>query len=205
MARTYDATRRQEAAHKTREAILAAAFVLHGQGIFNLEPLAEAANVSVATVRKHFPNRELLFEGCTAYGLHQVTMPDFAALSRITDWREQLAAVARDAYALHEALFGQVWGAYRLEDESPVLARSLTQVHGAVEALADLVVAAWPNLGDDAPELRGLATALLGPLAYRALRVQGGLTPEQASRHAAAFLLHAFEAATPAGTEAAHR
>ena len=64
-----DASRRSAAAQRTREQIVAAAFHLHGEGVVQVEELARAARVSVATGRKRFPNREILFENCTAFGL----------------------------------------------------------------------------------------------------------------------------------------
>ena len=197
MARDYDSSRRQEAARRTREAILAAAFKLHGQGIVDLDSLAREADVSVATVRKHFPNRELLFEGCTTYGLHLAPMPDFVGLATLADPRERLAETVRQGYALHESLFGQVWGAFKLEDESPVLAGTLREVEGAVHALAETAVAAFPDCGDEAAELRGLVAGMLSPLTYRGLRVHGGLSPAQATRSTTALLLQAFEAGGP--------
>lgn len=194
MVRDYDSSRRQEAARRTREAILAAAFKLHGQGIFDLESLAREADVSVATVRKHFPNREVLFEACTGYGLHLAPMPDFAALAARADARDRLATAVHQAYAFHESLLGQVWGAFKLEDESPVLASTLRQVEGAGEALAETVVTAWPDLGDRAGRLRGLVTGMLSPLTYRGLRVHGGLSPDEAVGYATELLLSALEA-----------
>ncbi|MBI5947522.1 MAG: TetR/AcrR family transcriptional regulator [Chloroflexi bacterium] len=205
MARNYDSSRRQDAARRTREAILAAAFKLHGEGVLDLDTLAREADVSVATVRKHFPNRELLFEGCTTYGLHLVPLPDFAALAAITDPRQRLARAVHEAYGFHEALFGQIWSGFKLEDESPALAATVRQVESVAGALAERVVEAWPDRGDEASELRGLVAGMLSPLTYRGLRLHGGLSPEQATRGTTTFLLQAFEAGgLPAGEEVAH-
>ncbi len=192
MPRSYDASRRQQAANRTREAILAAAFRLHGMGLLDLETLAQEADVSLATVRKHFPTRELLFEGCTAYGMHQVTLPDVGAIASIADPVERTREAARQAYATHEQLFGQVWGAYRLEDESPALAAVLAQSDELLEVIAGLIVDAWPLDEDRVKQTRGFVIGLLNPLTYRALRRYGGLTPEQATEQTQATLLHAL-------------
>ena len=93
MARKYDASRRSALAQRTREAILEAAFTLHGQGILDTESLAKAADVSVATIRKHFPTRELLFEGCTAFGMHLVPTPDLEAIGRVEDPADPLQSI----------------------------------------------------------------------------------------------------------------
>jgi AcrR family transcriptional regulator len=191
--RNYDASRRREAASRTREAILAAAFELHGRGELGLEALAAAANVSLATVRKHFPNRELLFEACTNYGLHLVPTPDPHAIASIEDPGERLAEAVTQAYRLHEALFGQVWAAYRLEDESPALAAALHQVEAVSAELAGSAVAGWPGSDASRGDLPRLVAGLLGPLTYRGLRVHGQLSPGAATGLVTTLLLQALE------------
>ncbi|MGI8925954.1 MAG: TetR/AcrR family transcriptional regulator [Tepidiformaceae bacterium] len=205
MSREYDASRRQQAAQRTREAILAAAFNLHGQGILDLESLARDADVSVATVRKHFPNREQLFQGCTAYGFHRVAVPDPAALAAIADPAQRLTQTVIQVYALHEALFGQEWSAYKLVDESPVMAATVDELEGLVTALVDIANAGWNGSDEACAATRGLVSGFLSPLTYRAFRIHGQLSPEQATRQATAMLLQALQAgAVPAREEAVH-
>lgn len=176
-------------AQKTREAILEAAFRLHSQGIFDTESLAREANVSVATVRKHFPTRELIFEGCTAYGMHLVSMPEFEALAALEGSEDRTRETVRQVYALHEALLGQAWVGFKLEDESPAMANVLRQIAGVVGAASEIVAGAWPARAGSGNTFRGFVSGMLSPLTYRALRVQSGLSPEDATAQVAQMLV----------------
>ncbi len=195
MSRKYDASRRIELARKTREGILEAAFRLHGQGILDTESLAKEANVSVATVRKHFPTRELLFEGCTAFGMHLVPMPDFEALAAIEDPADRARETVSQVHATLETLLGHVWAAFKLEDESPSLAAVLQQIDGVVAAGTDLVLAGWPPRAGSDTAFRGFVRGMLSPLTYRALRVQAGLSPRDATSQVAEALVRAGQSA----------
>jgi AcrR family transcriptional regulator len=180
-----------------------AAFRLHGEGVFDLEALAREADVSPATVRKHFPTREVLFEHCTAYGMHLVSPPDLPAIRATPDAAERTLLAVRQVYALHESLFGQIWGAYKLEDESPALAAVIGQVADVTASVADLIIEGWQIASRDAVALQGFTIGLLTPLTYRSMRVYGGLSPEQAIACTVEALLHAFgHAGIVAGKEA---
>jgi AcrR family transcriptional regulator len=203
VSRKYDASRRIALAEKTREAILEAAFRLHGQGIFDMERLAKEADVSVATVRKHFPTRELLFEGCTAFGMHLVPMPDLGAIAAIEDPADRAREAVRQVYALHEALLGQVWNGFKLEDESPSLAAVIQQIASIVGAAAQIVSAAWPARAGGGDAFHGFVSGMLSPLTYRALRIQAGLSPGDATSQVAEALVRAGESAPGAEEGAA--
>jgi len=191
-SRKYDASRRIEAAQRTREAILAAAFRLHGRSIYDMESLAAEANVSVATVRKHFPTRELLFESCTDWGMHTAVLPDLDLIGSVEEPAARTRLAVLQTYAFHESLFGQAWGAFKLEDESPALARILQRIEGLVGILADLVVEVWPIEAEQYAEVRGLVAGFLSPLTYRALKVHGGLSAEKAVERSSDALISAL-------------
>jgi AcrR family transcriptional regulator len=180
MPRKYDSSRRVQAAQKTRDAIAEVAFRLHGEGILDVETLAREADVSVATVRKHFPTREHLFEGCTAFGMHTVPMPDLTRLAAIADPEARTRQAVAETQMMNESVIGQMWSAFKLEDESPVMAATLQQMDSLNEAIAGLIVDAWGVPEARFNELRGVAVALLSPLTYRAMRRYGGLSLEQA-------------------------
>lgn len=194
MPRTYDSSRRAQAAEQTREAIAAAAFKLHGLGVLDFESLAREAGVSVATVRKHFPTRELVYEACTAYGMHQVPMPDIAALAVMKDTEACTREAVTQAYTLFDLVGGQMWMALKLEDESPAMANGLSQMEQMTLAVAAIVIATWGVPEHRLSEMRGVVVGLLSPLTYRALRHYGGLSQKQAIEQSVAALVHAFRA-----------
>lgn len=188
MARKYDGSRRAEAARRTREQIVAAAFRLHGRGILDFETLAQEADVSLATVRKHFPTRELLFQDCTAYGLHVAPMPNLEEIRQTADPTQRTELAIRQVFSMHESLLGQMWVACQMENESPTMASVLEQYQNLIAQVAAVVLDGWPIADANQDLARGQTIAMLSPLTYRALRLQGALSPEQAIFHTAAML-----------------
>jgi AcrR family transcriptional regulator len=203
MTRKYDASRREEAAQRTREAILDAAFKLHGLGIIDYDSLADEANVSVPTIRKHFPTREMLFEGCTSWGMRYATVPDLHLLANATDPEERTRLGVQQAYAFYESLLGQIWATYKYQDESPVLARTLKELERYIGQVTDVVMNGWEDRLSRDVEARSLVTGLLSFLTYYALREEGGLSPQQAADHIAEAVLDSFNTLTLKGREEA--
>ncbi len=189
MPRKYDSSRRAEAARQTRNQILDAAVRLHGEGILDIESLAREAGVSVATVRKHFPTREILFENCTAHGVRFAPLPDIEAIRAIDDGPRRIERAVREVYSFHESLLGQTWMSYLHEYESPALSATLKQLQGLIGQVIN--AALDPNGHGTAAEddRRPLLLAMLSPLTYRALRVHGGLSPAEAIASTATMLL----------------
>lgn len=194
MARKYDSTRRAEAAQKTREAILDAAFKLHGMGIIDFDALAAEANVSLATIRKYYPSREDLFAGCTEWGMRYAAMPDMDRIAVTAEPEDRLRLTVEQVHTLYESLFGQIWGTYQYQNESPVLTAVMDEFEHIIGPIIDLVFEVWPSeLGDD-PEARGLVRGLLSFLTYYALRREGGLSQEQASDRIAEAMTNSLRA-----------
>jgi len=172
MSRRYDSSRRQQAAEQTRQEILRAALRLHWEGVTELEPLAREAGCSLATVRKHFPTKEALFQGCTARFAESFTAPDLQALGSITEPGRRLEASVAELCRVHETMFGYAWLSARLQETSPTLHAELR----AYEELADAVTAIIvPASSPHASTVRGL----LDFLTYRALRISGQLSPAE--------------------------
>ncbi|MFO1054618.1 MAG: TetR family transcriptional regulator [Planctomycetota bacterium] len=176
MPRKYDASRRRASAQETRRRILDAAVRLHGQGVTAYEPLASAAGVSLATVRKHFPSREHLFQGCTSHFLANLQLPDFAAVARVRDAGQRLIRVVELVCALLDAAHDLVWHSAPFTDSSTALSTAAAQLSTLLdEATAALVDG--PGLGLRASSraaVRKRVRALLDPLTYRAFRTVAG-------------------------------
>lgn len=203
MPRKYDSSRRAAAAQQTRQDIVEAAFRLHGRGITDIESLAKEANVSVPTVRKHFPTREHIFEGCTAYGFHAVPMPDLDAIAAVEDPVERAREAVGQVYRTYEHLAGQIWVGYRFQGESPALAAVLEDVGATARDVVRLVLAAWPGLEGEHGQVFGAVLGFLSPLTHRALRVEAGLPADQVLAATTAAVLQAVEAGAAIGVGAA--
>lgn len=175
MARKYNASRRLKAAEKTRRDILRAALKLHWEGITEFQPLAREAGCSVATVRKHFPNREALFQCCTQAFAETLTLPDLSALRAIEDPAERLEQGVCELCRVHEAMFGYAWLSAQQRGNSMTLDAEMNAYEGLTDAITEIVA----NAGSSTT---ALCRGLLDFLTYRALRLSGKLSPAQASR-----------------------
>jgi AcrR family transcriptional regulator len=175
MSREYDSSRRQRQALETRRRILDAAVRLHAQGITEVRPLAEAAGVSLPTVRKHFPSKERIFEGCTAHFLASFTPPDFVAAAADAAPSARVARVVELLAGVHEASHHLIWHAYPAAAESPALAAALAGQAGLVEQAVDALAAPGDCRNAAASRRRARLRGLLDTLTYRALRVHAGL------------------------------
>ena len=173
--RRYDSSRRKQAAAETRRRILDAAMKLHWQGITELEPLAREAGCSLATVRKYFPTKESLFRDCTRTFAETLTLPDFEALASMTEPEARHELCVSELCRIHEAMFGYAWLSTHARRESATLDAEMEAYEGLADAITDILV---PESGTDWSVTRGL----LDFLTYRALRLSGGLSPEEARR-----------------------
>ena len=81
--RKYDMSKRDSAAERTRERIVAATITLHDQnGILgtSFDQIARAADVAPGTVRRHFPSLEELVIACGRHVWEDLRLPDLGHL-----------------------------------------------------------------------------------------------------------------------------
>ena len=175
MNRQYDSSRRKKVAEQTRSDILQAALKLHWQGITGFGPLADEAGCSLATLRKHFPSKEELFQNCTQTFAATLEMPDLQALGSITDKTRRIAESVSELCRIHEAMTGYAWlGAHQRED-SPTLDAVMNSYEGLADAITEIIT---PENSASSAIVRGL----LDFLSFRALRLSAQMTPEVATK-----------------------
>jgi AcrR family transcriptional regulator len=172
MVRQYDSSKRRKAAEQTRQDILQAALKLHWDGITEFEPLAREAGCSLATLRKHFPSKEMLFGSCTRAFAETVTMPDLTALGSITEPAQRIERSVSELCRMHEAMFGYAWLSAQQRKDSPTLDAEMNAYEGLADTIAEIIT---PFNSQKASLVRGL----LDFLSYRALRLSGQLSPER--------------------------
>jgi len=190
MARSYDSSRRRKAAEQTRRDILEAALRLHWRGITEFEPLAREAGCSLATLRKHFPSKEALFQNCTRTFAETLTMPDLAALGAMAEPKQRIESCVSELCRIHEAMLGYAWLGARQRETSPTLDAEMKAYEGLADAISGIVT---PQSEPGADVVRGL----LDFLTYRALRLSGELSPEQAARELTFILRQLIPGDTP--------
>ena len=181
MPRSYDSSRRKQAAEKTRKSIVEAALKLHWEGITEFEPLALEAGCSLPTLRKHYPNKEAIFGDCTRAFADSLAMPDLAALGEITEPVRRFEESVSELCRIHEAMFGYAWLASHMRKDSPTLDATMSAYDEMTDAFSQIIAREVPGKN---PLIRGLVDFLT----YRALRLSGDLTPEQARNELTAAL-----------------
>lgn len=172
MVRKYNSRRRKLAARQTRQDILKAALKLHWEGVTELEPLAREAGCSIATLRMHFPNKEVLFQNCTRAFAETLEMPDLAVLGAISQPNRRIERCVSELCRIHEAMLGYAWLSAHHRKDSPTLDSEMRAYEGLTDAICNLIL---PVESPNSPLVRGL----LDFLSYRALRLSGSLSAEQ--------------------------
>jgi len=175
MIRQYDSSRRKQTAMQTREKILQAAMKLHWQGITEYGPLALEADCSMATLRKHFPNKEDLFQNCTRTFAETLIMPDLTYLREIADPADSVTECVFELCRIHEAMFGYAWLSAHERKNSPTLDTEMSGYEGLADAIAGIITPAGSSKSS-------LIRGLLDFLTYRAMRLSGQLSPERATQ-----------------------
>jgi AcrR family transcriptional regulator len=99
--RRYRKTKRALSEEETKRRIIEATVALHqsvGPARTTLKAVAEAAGVQRATVYKHFPDLQALFDACTSQYYKRHPMPDPATWAHITSPSERLLRALSDLY-----------------------------------------------------------------------------------------------------------
>ena len=138
--RSYDMTNRARAREETRRRIVEATARLHAEnGVLGTswKEIADAADVSVATVYAHFPSLEELLPACGSLVMERVRPPSLeAAVEVVGDaetLEERLLRVARELFDFYER-----GGPYI---EVDVRERQLPEMQQWEQYLLDLVAA----------------------------------------------------------------
>ncbi|NLT06693.1 MAG: TetR/AcrR family transcriptional regulator [Solirubrobacterales bacterium] len=164
--RPYEKRRRAEQEQATRERITAAAVELHGTvgpAATTVSEVAKLAGVQRATVYRHFPDADDLFEACSSHWADAHPPPDMAPLAEIEDPRTRLAAALAGLYAYYRENETMLSNVFRDMPRLPGLAAATARRRAGFEALEQLLGHGWEG-GD--PELRAAAISLA--LDYRA-------------------------------------
>ena len=105
LPRPYRKTNRAVSEAETRNRIVEATVGLHqtvGPAKTTVTAIAEHARVQRATVYKHFPDLQTLFEACNARYYERHPMPDPASWSAIASPLERFRIALRELYAWYE-------------------------------------------------------------------------------------------------------
>jgi AcrR family transcriptional regulator len=148
--RPYRKRRRAQLEEETRLRITEATVDLHGSvgpARTTIRAVADHAGVQRATVYRHFPDEDALFDACSSHWLAQHPLPDPAAWAAIEDPDKRLRVALGDLYVWYEH------GEYMLEKTTrdlalvPALRPSIEAFRGWLDAAADTILRGRPERG----------------------------------------------------------
>jgi AcrR family transcriptional regulator len=170
--RPYRKRRRAQLEAETRRRITEATVDLHGSigpARTTISAVAERAGVQRATVYRHFPDEDALFDACSSHWMAQHPLPDPAAWAAIENPDRRLRLALSELYDWYEH------GEYMLEKTSrdmalvPALRPSMEAFAGWLEGAADAVLRSRPEHGTRRRRLRAAVGHTLAFETWRSL------------------------------------
>jgi AcrR family transcriptional regulator len=181
--RPYRKRRRAELEAQTRLRITEAAVDLHGSvgpARTTISAVADRAGVQRATVYRHFPDEDALFDACSSHWMAQHPLPDAAAWAKIEDPEERLRTALRELYEWYER------GEYMLERTTrdlalvPALRPSMEAFRGWLDAAADAILRGRRERGARRRRVQAAVGHALAFETWRSLAVNQGLPRPEA-------------------------
>ncbi len=189
--RRYRKRRRAEQEAETRRRITEAAVKLHGTigpARTTVSGIAREAGVQRATVYRHFPDEEAIYDACTSHYNALHPPPDIGEWSAMADPDERLARALGDVYAFYAETQQMIESTGRDIERVPAVRREAEAVAAYLEEARVALMRGRPERG----RARARAGAAIGhALAFgtwRSLVVEQGLDPEDATRLMAALV-----------------
>jgi AcrR family transcriptional regulator len=144
MSREYKKRKRAESEAETRERIAAAAAALHGEigpAKTTVSAVAERAGVQRATVYRHFPDDDALFEACSSHWNARNAPPDPNAWAAIEDPAERLRVALAELYDWYARTEYMLAKLFRDQSLVPAVAKQLGAYRFYVDASKGVLMA----------------------------------------------------------------
>ena len=176
--RPYRKRRRVQLEAETRLRITEAAVDLHGSvgpARTTISAVADRAGVQRATVYRHFPDEEALFDACSSHWMAQHPLPNPAPWAKIDDQDERLRVALAELYEWYEH------GEYMLERTTrdvalvPALRPSMEAFRGWLDAAANAILRGRPERGAHRRRVRAVVRHALAFETWRSLAIHQGL------------------------------
>lgn len=181
--RRYRKRARAAQEDETRRRITEATVELHGSvgpARTTVSAVAERAGVQRATVYRHFPDEQALFDACSSHWIASHPLPDLTAWERIADPGERLRTALGELYAWYDR------GAYMVEKTTrdaplvPALGPSMAAFGQWFELAADALLRGRPQRGRRRRILRGAIGHALAFATWSSLVREQGLGSDAA-------------------------
>lgn len=175
--RTYNKKLRAEQEAATRERIAAATAKLHerlGPLRTTVKGVAEEAGVQRATVYRHFPTEEDLFDACTAHYYARHPMPDIETWNAIRDPAERLRHGLGEMYAFFTDTEPMLESTGRDIGRVPAMEKPIAAFAAFRTSATDTLMTGRPERGAARRRVQAaIGHALLFPTWRSLLRMQG--------------------------------
>jgi AcrR family transcriptional regulator len=177
--RPYRKRRRAQLEAETRLRITEAAVDLHGSvgpARTTISAVADRAGVQRATVYRHFPDEDALFDACSSHWMAHHPLPDPARWAKIETPDERLRTALGELYEWYEH------GQYMLEKTTrdvalvPALRPSMEAFLGWLDAAADALLRGRPERGARRRRLRAAVGHALAFETWRSLVSHQGMS-----------------------------
>lgn len=181
--RRYRKRRRAEQEDETRRRITEATVELHGTvgpARTTVSAVAEKAGVQRATVYRHFPDEEALFDACSSHWMEGHPLPDLAEWAAIEDPEARLRTALEQLYAWFER------GEYMVEKTTrdvatvPALRPSMELFGQWFGAATEVLVRGRPERGARRRRVKGAIGHALAFETWRSLVRAQGLSSREA-------------------------
>jgi AcrR family transcriptional regulator len=181
--RPYRKRRRAELEEETRLRITEAAVGLHGSvgpARTTISAVADRAGVQRATVYRHFPDEEALFQSCSAHWATQNPPPDFGRWPEIANFDERLRTGLGELYDWYSRNEPMLENVSRDVALVPAMQAPAAAFAAALQAAADALVTGRAERGARRRRLRAAAGHAIGFGTWRSLVREQGLSDAEA-------------------------
>jgi len=181
--RSYRKRARAEHEERTRQRITEAAVKLHGSvgpARTTISGIAEEAGVQRATVYRHFPDEEAIFQACTAHWASLNPPPDHTAWADIRDPSERLRAALTELYDWYGWAEPMLSRTTRDAPVVPAMQPTVALIAQLGAARRDVVLKGRPERGSARQRVAAAIAHAISFPAYRSLVVEQGLPEAEA-------------------------
>lgn len=181
--RRYRKRRRAEHEAETRRRITEAAVKLHGTvgpAKTTVSGIAREAGVQRATVYRHFPDEEAIYEACTSHynGLHPP--PDLERWAGLADPEERLRVALREVYAFYAETQQMLESTGRDIDRVPAVRRAAAAMGAYLEEARSALLRGRRERGRAQARVSAAIGHALAFPTWRSLVREQGLGDEEA-------------------------
>jgi AcrR family transcriptional regulator len=148
--RRYRKRRRAESERRTRERITEAAVKLHGTvgpARTTVSGIAREAGVQRATIYRHFPTEEALFEACSSHYFASHPRPEPDRWAAIADPGERLSRALLDLYRWYRSTEQMLERTSRDASLVEPMADAVNAFRAYVDAVAEAILRGRPERG----------------------------------------------------------